>query len=127
MTVEQAAEKWGFSKKSVTKWCREGIISGWEMVSRPGGGRKLVLPDDTPRPDRRRGYSPIANGVTRKYTRVMHVIARPEGPPLTRSEIEGHLLRFAGTHTYRQLQQETGLPTDEIRAIYDRLHAQYGI
>lgn len=57
----------------------------------------------------------------------MHVIARPEGPPLTRSEIEGHLLRFAGTHTYRQLQQETGLSTAEIRTIYNRLHAQYGI
>ena len=127
MTAQEAAEKWGFNRRTVTKWCREGIIKDWQMISRPGGGRELFIPDNTPRPDRRKGYSPNANGVVRKYTRATHVIVRPDGPPPTRSEIENHLLRFAGTHTYRQLQQETGLSTAEIRTIYERLHAQYSI
>lgn len=115
MTTEEAAAKYGVRRDTVVKLCQRGRIPGAERVLK---GKMLVweIPDDAERPKRKND----ANAIEKIEPSPGIVI------PLTMQEIEGHIRRFASTHSYARLKAELGLSVYEIRSIYDRLHARYG-
>lgn len=73
-------------------------------------GRRWFVPEEAQRPDRSD-----------------HSIKTPKQGELSPEDIAQHILRYASTQTYEQLKLALGLPTNEIRRIYDELHDAYGI
>ena len=53
MTVQQAAEKWGLSRRRVSRLCQDGRVPGAVKLSE----RYWLMPSDTPKPsDGRQSY-----------------------------------------------------------------------
>lgn len=51
MTVDQAAEKWGYSTTAIIKRCKDGRIAGAKKVERLDCAKlRWFIPDDTERP-----------------------------------------------------------------------------
>lgn len=113
MTIKEAAKKWGLSEKTVLYHCTAGHIQGAQKIV-SGGVRRYDIPPDAESPGRPK---------------------QPPSPPpepfplrkLTQPEKEAHIRRFAGVHSYRQLCTDLGMTLYEVRAVYERLHALYGI
>lgn len=107
MDVLQASKKLGVSVSTVHTWCMNGMIPGAVK-----NGRRWVVPDDAQRP---------------MIGRSAHPLKKPKQGELSPEDIAQHILRYASTQTYEQLKLALGIPTHEIRRIYDELHDAYGI
>lgn len=127
MTTSEASRKWGFSVSTIVKMCSRGLIAGVTKV--PYNAKQMVwcIPDDAEAPEDGRKSKGISRAAQNAMANAHSVSPSHAGFPLTMAEIEGHILRFGASHTYKQLREDLGIPREEIRQIYDRLHAQYGI
>lgn len=107
MDVLQASKKLGVSVSTVHKWCMNGMIPGAVK-----NGLRWFVPEDAQRP--------MIGGR-------VHLLQKPKQGELSPEDIAQHILRYASTQTYEQLKLALGIPTHEIRRIYDELHDAYGI
>lgn len=121
MTIKEAAQKWGISEKTVLYHITLGHVKGAQKII-ADGVKRYDIPPDAERP-----LNQPAGRKKKQPPTLLPPEPLPPLVPLTLQEIEGHLRRFATSHTYKQLQQELGISREEIREIYDRLHAKYGI
>lgn len=124
MTTREAAEKWGVSVARVQDYLLCGRIPGaYQGVA----GGKWHLPDDAEKPDRAE-YGTVARAMAAKKPKpTAKPLVKPGEPPLSMAEKEEHVKRYAHTKCYGDLCVELGCTRVEVREIYDRLHARYGI
>lgn len=129
LTTRQYADLHGYNYYSVLSWCKRGVMDGAVKAPLDKEGKCFVymIPKDTPAPPlRRTGRKRMKFGKAEKYAvprkRTASVV-----PKRTEREISLFIQKHCGTMTYRAMSRALGIPTLEIRAIYDRLHARYGI
>lgn len=130
VSVKDYADEHDLHPDTVRKWCVRGNLPGAVKVEeeRNGAGFQYWIPADA---------EPVKP--KRKYTRRGEWEVpdpepeepKPEGKPKpklkTMREKAEHIRQYCIFHSFRQLREETGLTTAEIRNIYDRLHEVYGI
>jgi hypothetical protein len=79
MTAEEAADKWGADKSSVTRWCKGGLI--------PGAGKDQQgnwrIPGDAKRPRVQRSHRPKSPSQTAPL-RCFNCGIRKQGKPLAK-------------------------------------------
>lgn len=123
LTAEQYAERMGCNKKTVILWCSAGRLPGAVKAEKGKGFYFWLIPE---------GAEPTKPYIPKEITREPKPKAeapKPKKParPKTEREISLYIRRFCGTRTYRQMAEELGMSTLEIRARYDRLHERDGI
>lgn len=86
-----------------------------------------MIPEDAKHPKKQ----PYPENVKRTKPKPKPDQNKPEMPEQkkawTEREINRHIRRYCGTRTYRQLSEEMGISTEEVRRRYERLHRMYGI
>lgn len=108
MTAAQAAKKWGVSVGMVWSYLLQGRVPGAYQAN--GNAGKWHVPDD-------------AQKTARKNARRISKVV----PAMTQDEKEAYIRRFCFLKTYGELSAALGLTTAEVRDIYERLHALYGV
>lgn len=134
MTTAEAAERWGRTLSLVSKWCKIGLIPGAQLVPK-GEAFQWDIPPDAQQPNarRRRSRDDIAveqleevpeepKPEKKKPGPKPQPIAPP--PPLSYKASVKYIQKNSTTKTYKQLRERTGLPSTEIRRIYDDLFDQ---
>lgn len=121
LSAKEYAEQMGCGRKTVLNWCAQGNMPDARKVEREGGGYAYLIPENA-RPIK---CHESKMGHRRKAEKEQEA-ARP-ARKRTEREISQYIRRHCGTRTYRQLSEELGLSTMEIRARYDRLHERDGI
>lgn len=123
LTASEYARRMGCSKKTVANWCWKGLIPGAVKAEKGEGfyfwmipeGAKVTKPYHPPKARHRKApEEPAAEKPKPKR-------------PATERGINLHIRRFCGTHTYRQLAEDLGMSTEEVRRRYERLHRLYGV
>lgn len=116
MTAKEAAAKWNMSVKTVLHLLAQDRIPG---AYKTGTATHVwYIPPDAGKPVLKRAGRPVQSQA---------VPERPIALNLTSREKEAYIMRCASTHSYRQLCAELNMSIDQVRSVYDRLHALYGI
>lgn len=118
LTVAEYAGKVGFNVKTVQEWCRKGLLPG-ACKTKVKRNRVYMIPEDAPIPKRKPNHPPA------KCKRPEP--AKPIRKTYTQQEMCGFIAQNCGKMTYGQISRELGIPTLEVRRIYDHLHEAYGI
>ena len=126
MTTAEAAERWGRTLSLVSKWCRIGLIPGAQLIPR-GEAMQWDIPPDAEPPNvrRRRSRYDIAADQLEEVPEEPKPGPKPQPiappPPLSYKESVEYIKKNSTCKTYKQLRERTGLPSVEIRRIYDAL------
>jgi len=100
MTMSEACKAYGVSRQVVSHWCRSGRLPGAKKVD-----GTWLIPDGTKRPANLQGY----RGEQKREN------LRFEGDSVD------YIRRAGAFHSIAVIRQKTGLKSEEIRMIYDRL------
>ena len=129
LTAREYAERHGYNKKTVLKWCANKRLPGVKKQKNSGSiPFAYMIPEDA------EPIRPKRNYTKKKPTEVKKPKPAPKiEPPKPKYELNTnhekaeHVKRYCGLHTYRQLSEETGWPISEVRRVYERLHEAYGL
>ena len=134
MTTAEAAKRWGRNLTLVSKWCRIGLIPGAQLIPRGEALQWDIPPDaEPPKDSRRRSREEIAAAQLEEKPEAPKPEKKKPGPkpqpiapppPLSYKESVEYIKKNSTTKTYKQLRERTGLPSVEIRRIYDALFAK---
>lgn len=133
ISVASYAEKHGYKPDAVRDWAKRGLLEG--SVKQPIPPKctsyMYMIPEDANPPSVR------ASGRPRMKFGLPEKKNVPDGQPeesrktvikgRTSREISLFIRKHCGNMTYREMSRALDISTLEVRAIYDRLHARYGI
>lgn len=109
MTVKEAAERWGCTTKTVSRYAMEGRIPGAYKESIPEGGSRWIFPDGAEKPmlimPQRRNKRFVQNACIFKST----------------NALERYIWRNQGKKSIRDIANALHITTREVVVIYDRM------
>lgn len=130
LSVKDYADARDLHPDTVRKWCVSGNLPGAvkEKDLRNGAGFQYWIPADAEPVKPRRKYTRRGEWeVPDPEPEEPKQKEKPKKKLRTMREKAEHIRKYCIFRSFRQLREETGLTTAEIRRIYDRLHEVHGI
>lgn len=129
VTVSEWARRHHYSQKTAWSWAEKGQIVGAIRVQDDNAKRgfRTLVPEDASVIRNKPGRPPAGSEPQRLPYVPPWKMLPPAPVRRTKREISRFIMQHSGSMTYGQLSRELGLPTFEVRRIYDRLHDAYGI
>lgn len=124
LTIDQYARKHFVHPKTVYYWIKKGKIPCEKVKLENPRRVSWMIPKDAQPPRVNRKMQQGGRSASRNR-RISKSAVQLQFQ--TERELDLYICKCSGAKTYGQMSRETGIPTTKLRAMYDRLHALYGI